>query len=447
LSIFKACDIRGEYGVDLTEAVARRLGQAVGTRLAGQTVVVGGDVRLSTPALKGALIEGLVAAGCRVLDVGVVPTPALYFAKARLGAAGCAMVTASHNPAPDNGFKLMLGDRPPSEGTLQAIEQEMAAGAFARGRGSVGAVDILAQYEDLLVERFLPGGSLRLVLDCGNGCYSDAAPRILARLGYRVDRLFCEPDGRFPNRPPNPALAPNLRALSKRVVEAHADLGLAFDGDGDRVAFVDALGQPAESDRVAVLFARWLLRSSPGEVIYDIKSSSVLPEAVQQAGGRPIMERSGHAFIKTALLERGALFGAEISGHFFFQELGGDDGLYASCLLLQILQAEGRGLSALLGDVPRYPITPDIRLPCAAGQTGAILEKLRTAFGDLPVSLLDGVRIDFGDGWALARRSVTEALITLRFEAHSQARLHEIQESVRQRVPQLAAIWRVGSTG
>lgn len=451
MSIFKACDIRGEYGTELTEALARRLGQAVGTRLAGEAVVVGGDVRLSTPALKAALIEGLAETGCRVLDLGIVPTPVLYFAKARLGAAGSVMVTASHNPAPDNGFKLMLGEYPPSEEALGAIERELALADFARRPGSVSSVDILPQYESFLLERFAPGGQLRLVLDCGNGCYSTVAPAILARLGYQVEPLFCEPDGRFPNRSPNPALARNLQHLCRRVVATGADLGIAFDGDGDRVAFVDEQGQPTETDRVAVLFVRWLLggqtfdvsrlMSPVPEVIYDIKCSSVLREAVEAAGGRAVMERSGHAFIKTALLQRQALFGAEISGHLFFRELGGDDALYASCLLLQILQSEGRGLGALLAEVPRYPITPDIRLPCPPQKVAAILAELQQAFAGHPVSLLDGVRVDFGDGWALARSSVTEPLITLRFEAHTPERLEEIQQLVRRNVPTLAGIW------
>lgn len=442
MSIFKACDIRGEYGSELTDEHARLLGQAVGTRLQGGAVVVGGDVRLSTPALKAALVEGLASTGCRVLDVGIVPTPALYFAKRKLGAAGSVMVTASHNPADDNGFKLMLGDRPPSEEMLLEIEWEMATGGFVRGGGSIQRVEILPNYASSLVQRFAPGGSLHVVVDCGNGCYADVAPVVLQRLGYQVEPLFCTPDGRFPNRSPNPAVAANLGALRQRVVQRGADLGLAFDGDGDRVAFVDALGRSAEADRVAVLLARWLLRGGPAEVIYDIKSSSVLPEAVVQAGGVPIMERSGHSFIKTALLERDAAFGAEISGHFFFQELGGDDALFASCLLLQILQAEGCSLAELLDALPRYPITPDIRLPCPPEQAEAILQALRVAFADQPVSLLDGVRIDFGDGWALARCSVTEPLLTLRFEARSEARLAEIQRIVRQRVPGLAEVWR-----
>ncbi len=441
MSIFKACDIRGQFGVDLTEPLARRLGQVVGAHLAGQEVVVGGDVRLSTPALKAALVEGLVGSGCRVLDLGIIPTPALYFAKGRLGVRGAAMVTASHNPPGDNGFKLMLGDRPASEQELLEIEREMAGGEVAARPGSVRALDILPEYEEFLVHRFLPGGSLHLVLDCGNGCHSVVAPRVLRRLGYQVDELFCEADGRFPNRPPNPALAGNLRALCQRVTESGADLGVAFDGDGDRAAFVDGLGQPAEADRVAVIFARQLLRDGPGEVIYDIKSSSVLGEAVKEAGGWATMERSGHAFIRTALLERRAIFGAEISGHFFFRELGGDDALFASCLLLGIL-GEGRGLAELLAGVPRYPITPDIRLPCPGPEADAILEELSRAFVGQPISRLDGTRIDFGDGWALARRSVTEALVTLRFEAHSQARLAQIQALVRERVPHLAAIWR-----
>jgi len=441
VGIFKACDIRGSYGTDLTEPVACRLGQAVGTRLRQQLVVVGGDVRLSTPALKAALIDGLVAAGCRVLDVGTVPTPALSFAAARLKAAGSVMVTASHNPPGDNGFKLTFGGRPPDEPTLVAIEQEMAAGAFSRGHGSVRKVDALSAYQVFLARRFAPGGRLHVVVDCGNGCAALTAPPVLARLGYQVETLFGEPDGRFPNRPPNPAVAPNLSALRRRVVEAGAALGLAYDGDGDRVAFVDELGRVAESDRVAVLLAQRILARRPGDVIYDIKCSSALPEGVRRAGGTPVMARSGYAFIKAALLERGAVFGAETSGHFFFPETAGDDALYASCFLLELLESESRSLAQLLEEVPRYPITPDIRLPCPADEADLILEKLAEAFAGYPVLRLDGVRIDLGDGWALARRSVTEALVTLRFEARTGPRLAEIQRLVRERVPALAAIW------
>ena len=444
MSIFKACDIRGQYGVDLTEAIAQRLGRVVGARLQGQTVVVGGDVRLSTPALQAALTEGLVATGAQVLDVGILPTPALYYAKRTLGAYASVMVTASHNPAPDNGFKLMFGERPASEELLQEIEREMGLPEppASPELGHARPVDILPQYEAFLVERFMPGGRLRLVLDCGNGCYSTVAPRVLARLGYRVEPLFCEPDGRFPNRSPNPAVFQNLQAIRARVPEVGADVGLAFDGDGDRVIFVDEQGNPAEADRVAVLIARRLLREGPGEVIYDIKSSSVLAEAVAAAGGQAVMERSGHAFIKNTLLERDALMGAEISGHFFFRELGGDDGLFAACLLFQIVKAEGRSLGRLLADVPRYPITPDIRLRCSPEEVQAILTELRAGFAGHPLSLLDGVRIDFGDGWALARPSVTEPLITLRFEAHTTQRLQEIQDVVRSRTPALAEIWK-----
>ena len=441
MGIFKACDIRGPYGTELTEPIAYRLGQAVGTRLHQEAVVVGGDVRLSTPALKAALIDGLVAAGCTVFDVGTVPTPALSFAAARLKAAGSVMVTASHNPPGDNGFKLTFGRRPLDEQTLAALEQEMAAGAFARGHGRIRKVNALNAYQVFLARRFAPSGRLRVVVDCGNGCAALAAPQVLATLGYQVDTVFGEPDGRFPNRPPNPAVAANLSALRRRVVATGADLGLAYDGDGDRVAFVDSLGRVAETDRVALLIAQKILARRPGEVIYDIKCSSALPEGVRKAGGIPVMARSGHAFIKTALLERGAVFGAETSGHLFFPETAGDDALYASCFLLEILQTEGRSLAELLAGVPHYPITPDIRLPCPADEVELILEKLADAFSAYPVLRLDGVRVDFGDGWALARRSVTEPLITLRFEARTGPRLAEIQRLVRERVPALAAIW------
>jgi phosphomannomutase/phosphoglucomutase len=229
------------------------------------------------------------------------------------------------------------------------------------------------------------------------------------------------------------------------VVQLGADLGAAFDGDGDRAVFVDEHGRVVESDRSIVLFARYLLRQGPGEVVYDLKCSSVVPEEVRQAGGIPVMEKSGHAFIKTTLLRHKAILGGEISGHFFFGELGGDDGLYATLLMLRIVAEEGRGLAALADTVPHYPITPDIRLPCPIEETRAILQELEQNFAQEPsceVSTLDGVRITWPDGWGLVRPSVTEPLITLRFEAHSEERLAQIQETVVARSPRLEKLMR-----
>jgi phosphomannomutase/phosphoglucomutase len=440
MTIFKACDIRGRYGRDLTPQIAERLGRAVGTELGGRSVVVGGDLRPSTLPLKEALIDGLMRAGCRVVDTGIVPTPAFYFAKEFLEAAGGVMVTGSHNPPGDNGFKIALGQWPITEEELASLRRRMELEDFAHGDGSCEHADIVEPYKTFIASKFPTGGDLKVVVDAGNGCYWRIAPEVLGGLGYRVVELFCEPDGTFPGRPSNPAVAANLRTLCETVVTTGADLGMAFDGDGDRVVFVDELGRVVASDYSIVLFARHLLSRGPGEVVYDLKCSSVVPEQVRLAGGTPVMEKSGHAFIKTTLLQRKALLGGEISGHFFFGAIGRDDGLYAALFMLELLAKARRGLAALANSVPRYPNTPDIRLPCPMSEAQNIVRELEAGFAQeagVDIDTLDGVRIAWPDGWALIRPSVTEALISLRLEAHSEARLAQIQEDVIARSPGL----------
>jgi phosphomannomutase/phosphoglucomutase len=433
MSIFKACDVRGQYGTELTTGIADQLGRAIGTELAGCSVVVGGDLRPSTEPLKEALIEGLMASACRVIDLGILPTPAFYFSKDYLGAEGGVMVTGSHNPPGDNGFKITLGGWPITEEELAVLQRRMELGDFGQGEGSYERADLIGRYKDFIRSKFPAGDGLKVVVDAGNGCYSLIAPDVLRALGYRVTELFCEPDGTFPGRPSNPAVAANLKILRERVVDTGARLGAAFDGDGDRVVFVDEKGRVVASDRSIVLFARYLLRRRPGEIVYDLKCSSVVPEEVRKAGGVPVMEKSGHAFIKATLLRRKAVLGGEISGHFFFGDLGGDDGLYATLLMLQIISGDGRGLAVLADTVPKYPITPDIRIPCPPAEAQSIVQELISAFSQEPdceISTLDGVRIAWPDGWALVRASVTEPLITLRFEAHNERRLAQIQELV-----------------
>jgi phosphomannomutase / phosphoglucomutase len=463
MSIFKACDVRGRYGTELTDAAAYGLGQAIGSAMweavptpttgaqERPTLVVGGDVRLSTPPLKAALVAGLTATGCRVLDVGILPTPAFYFAKDHLHAVGGVMVTGSHNPAADNGFKISLGPRPITEDDLAHLAARMAANDFvARAGGGVEQVDVLADYSRYIKGKAGPAPApFKVVVDAGNGCYSHIAPAVLAELGFEVVPLFCEPDGRFPNRAPNPAVAANLTALRQAVREQGAGLGVAYDGDGDRAVFVDECGRVVENDKSIVLLARHLLGINKpptpftNEVIYDIKCSSIVPEQVAAAGGQPIMEKSGHVFIKTALLAHRAVFGGEISGHFFFGELGGDDGLYATLMMLRIVAESGGGLAALAGALPRYPITPDLRLPCPPDVAQAIVRRLTAEFADEPgcaVSLLDGIRLAWADGWALVRPSVTEPLMTLRFEAHTEARLSEIRRRLAASLPELTGV-------
>lgn len=355
------------------------------------------------------------------------------------------MVTGSHNPAGDNGFKITLGDLPLSPDEMAEIQARVASDDQVEGPGSYETHDITDRYVASLVSRFRGMAPKRVVVDAGNGGFSLIAPQVLRELGHDVIELFCEPDGRFPGRSPNPSVAENLRELQIAVRQGQADLGVAFDGDGDRAVFVDELGRVVESDCSIVLLARYLLSAGPGRVVYDLKCSSVVPEAVREAGGEPIMERSGHAFIKTALLKNGAVLGGEISGHFFLGELGYDDALSATLMMLRIMADEGRPLSSLTDSIPRYPITPDIRIPCPPEQARAILAELERAFvgdPDLEVITLDGVRIAWPDGWALVRVSVTEPLVTLRFEAQSQARLSSIQQDVAAASALLRQVWR-----
>jgi phosphomannomutase/phosphoglucomutase len=443
VSIFKACDIRGRYGSELNADVAGPIGRAIGSELAGKTVVVGGDVRPSTEPLKSALIQGLIACGCRVLDLGVLPTPAFYFAKDHLKAPGGVMVTGSHNPPGDNGFKISLGNEAITEAEIERIKQRVERSEFVNGKGSCERMDVIAAYEDFLRSRFRKTGGLKVVVDAGNGCYSQIAPRVLRDRGCEVVELFCEPDGRFPNRSPNPAVASNLKVLCAKVAESEANLGVAYDGDGDRVVFVDERGRVVESDVSLVLFARHYLRKRRGDVVYDIKCSSVVGDETRKAGGTPIMEKSGHAFIRRTLMARNAVLGGEISGHFFFGDLGRDDGLYATLVMLDTVRADGRGLAAMSDSVPRYFITPDLRLPCPPERSGLLVRELEEAFRNEPgckVNTLDGVRIAWSDGWALARPSVTEPLLTMRFEAHSERRLAEIRQTILARVPALRGL-------
>ncbi len=453
MTIYKSCDIRGLYPSELDEQTAWDLGRVVGRRFASQAVVVGGDQRLSTPVLASALIDGLRAEGQRVVDLGVLPTPTFYHAKRRLGAPLGVMVTASHNPPQYNGFKVMLGELPVQPEDVQQLADDMATLPPARRggvrrAGDVQRVDALPDYVASLTQAFCGLAPRRVVVDAGNGSMWQVAPAVLRACGQEVLELYCTPDGRYPNRDPNPAVPVHLSELCRTVRDSGAALGVAFDGDGDRVVTVDARGRVLPSDRLLVLFVRHLLRAHPrGAIVYDLKSSSVVADETRAAGGRAIMERSGHAFIKRRLLTEGAVLGGEVSGHFFFGALGGDDALYATLLLLRVLDTLGTELAEAIDSVPAYPITPDLRLACEPSRAQRILNELEAAFADHEINRLDGVRIQFAAGWALARLSVTEPLLTLRYEARSDAELAAIQAEVRDRAPLLDALLRETGTG
>jgi len=421
MSIFKACDIRGAYPTELAEPLYADLGRAIGTMLRGQadrpSLVVAGDVRTSTPALKAALIEGLAAAGCCVTDLGIAPTPLAYFAARRLRPDGLAIVTASHNPPGDNGLKLMLGPLPITLEQMGRVEQTLAARRFATGSGSVTERSLEADYVEWLCASAAPGDGLKLVLDCGNGAYSALAPRVLRRLGYTLVELFCTPDGTFPNRSPNPSVPEHLTALRGAVPHAGAALGVALDGDGDRVAVVDDAGRALTGDQSIMLLAGHTVGRGDA-VVLDLKCSKAVADVVAACGAVPLLERSGHTFLKTRMSAENARFGGEVSGHFFYRELeGSDDGLYSILRLAELARTSDRPVSALVNALPHYAITPDIRVRYKATDGAQRLEQLASAAtGDL--LRLDGVRVAYPDGWALARCSVTEPLLTFRFEAY-----------------------------
>ena len=430
MSIFKDCDIRGVYPDEFSEAEARRIGLAMAAMHPGARMAVGGDVRLSTPALKAAFIGGLTEGGMKVTDMGTIPTPALYFALASGHVEGGATVTASHNPPQYNGIKYMFGGEPVTRGDIDALKAVYDAGAFPTGAGSCETFGPIPDYLASLARRFSAKRPLKIVVDAGNGAMSLIAPQALRRCGYEVVELFCRPDGRFPGRDPNPAEYRHLGAVCAKVVESGADFGVAFDGDGDRAVFIDETGRAVMNEKSLVLFIRRLLRDRPTPVVYDQKSSSVVRRATLEMGGTPVPERSGHAFIKRRFLELGAAIAGEVSGHFFFGELGYDDGLYAAMLMAEIIAEEGRSLSQLTAGIVCPPITPDLRMRCPYAQQQARLDRIEAlaAGRDCTVSHLDGVRLDFPDGWLLARKSVTAEQITLRAEAESPERLRTLLE-------------------
>jgi len=437
-SIFKTCDIRGVYGHDLDEGTAYLLGRAVGSRSTGKRVVVASDLRPSSPVLCRSLVNGLLRSGADVVDLGEIPTPAMYYAKEQLNAHGGVMVTGSHSPARYNGFKIMIGDMPITPAELDALRSAMESGEFADGLGSYTRADLTQDYEAALLEAFPLHTARHVVVDAGNGSNWYLVPRLLEERSQRVERLYCTPDGTFPNRDPNPSQAANLASLRERVLSTGAELGVAYDGDGDRVILVDGRGRVQPADRTLVLLVRHLLREAPGaSVVYDLKSSSIVAEEVTAAGGVPIMERPGHTFIKGRLLAENAILAGELSGHYFFRATRGDDALYATLLFLHVLDRLDATLAEAIDTVPAYPSTPDIRVPCSAERARPIFAELQEGLADYSISTLDGVRVQFPDGWALVRQSVTEPVITLRFEAHSREALEEIQHQVREASPLL----------
>lgn len=419
MSIFKDCDIRGIVPEEFQEEKAYLIGRAFASLLPIESrIVVGGDVRTHTPSLREALIHGIMDSGGQVEDIGTVPTPLFYFAIDHLKAQGGLMITASHNPPQYNGIKIAWENRPPHPQDLKILAQKVETKGFRSLPMQTRTMWSLEnEYLQFLIHLLpLPKKSLQVVVDCGNGSCSSIAPKLLEKLGYQVIPLFCEPDGRFPNRPPNPSQPENLQRLSITVQETHSAAGIAFDGDGDRVVFAGNDGKILEDEYGMIFFIREHMTKfpKPQKFIYDLKCSSVVAQEIKKVGGIPIPERSGHAYIKNRLVREEALMAGELSGHYFFRELKRDDGLYAAGLFLFYLSNMDFPLSEHLKSFPSFATTPDIRIPRKGRETLLTLLEKMPLGGQ--ISKEDGLRVTWEDGWALVRLSVTEPMYTLRFE-------------------------------
>ena len=434
-SIFKAYDIRGVVPSTLNEAVAEALGLAFGTeaqRQGERTVAVGRDGRLSGPGLAAALIRGLVAAGIEVIDIGPATTPMLYFAAATLCRSGI-QVTGSHNPKDYNGFKMVLAGKAIYGEEIQALRRCIEADAGQRvAGGSVRTVDVLADYTARIVGDVKLARPMKLVVDCGNGIAGASAPALFRALGCEVVELFSEVDGNFPNHHPDPSKPENLLDLQKALSETGAELGLAFDGDGDRLGIVTQSGQNIYPDRQMILFAQDVLSRVPGgNILFDVKCSQRLAPAIEAAGGVPVIYKTGHSLIKARMKELDSPLGGEMSGHIFFKErwFGFDDGSYAGARLLEIL-SRSPDANAVLEGLPTSHSTPELNVACAEGEPHAVVDRLvQVARFAAParISTIDGLRVDWPDGFGLIRASNTTPVLVLRFEGHTPEALHRIE--------------------
>ena len=431
--IFREYDIRGVADGDLTDGVARSLGRAFGShvREAGATsCLLGWDVRESSPRLKESFGEGLLQTGLEVIRIGVVPTPALYFAIHDLGAGAGAMVTGSHNPPDQNGFKLNLGSASLHGEEIRGLARRIDEGRYASGKGSVRDVEILESYRRMIVGKCAPSRPLKVVLDSGNGCAGLIAPRIFDDLGHDVVSLYEEPDGRFPNHQPDPTVPRLMAELCRRVVAERADLGVGFDGDADRIGVVDEKGTLLFGDQLLALLARDLLSRRPGsKVIFDVKCSRALEEEIAAHGGKPIMWKTGHSLTKAKMKEEGAPLAGEMSGHIFLGEdfYGHDDAIYAAAFFARYLGRQGRPLSSLRESLPSYVNSPEIRIACPDEAKFRVVDEVGRALErEHPVLKIDGVRARIGEGWGLLRASNTQPMLVLRFEGKDERELEEI---------------------
>jgi len=436
--IFRAYDVRGKVGIDITPEVFAEVGRAYGTlvrRRGGRAVALGMDNRTSSPPLKEAFGAGVISTGLDVVDIDVNHTPLLYFAVAHWKLDGGATITGSHNPVTDNGVKMVhAGAAPLTEEEIQDLLATITSGAFERGTGTRTSRYPRAEYFDAITSRVKLARRLKAVVDAGNGIAGSFAPELLRRLGCEVIELYCESDGTFPNHLPDPEMEENTRELIAKVLEARADIGIAYDGDADRVGVIDERGRRHEADLILALLARDLLTRHPGaQVVFDVKSSQALIDDVRAHGGKPLMWKTGHSHLKRKMREDGILLGGEVSGHMFFGEnwYGVDDGILASCKFLDLMARDPRPVSAHFDDLPHFHSTPELKASCPDDKKFGVIALLAAEFKKRYETIdIDGARILFPDGWGLVRASNTNPYLTLRFEATTDAEIERMKRVI-----------------
>ncbi|MFT5709452.1 MAG: phosphomannomutase/phosphoglucomutase [Halioglobus sp.] len=440
--IFRAYDIRGIAKTELTDEIVGKIGGAlasIANEAGEQTLVVASDCRQSSPRIKSALIKALMEAGRDVIDIGTVPTPLLYFATHHLACKSGIMVTGSHNPAEYNGLKIVFNQQTIGASGIKEIRNRISTGDFVQGKGRMVREDVAPAYIDEVVGDIAIAVPLKIVLDAGNGATSIIAPELFEELGCEVVPLYCEFDGRFPNRPPDIGNENNLSGLIAKVLEEGADFGVAFDGDGDRLAVVTSSGQLIRTDTLLMLFAQDVVSRNPGcDVVFDVKCSRHLSQLITRYGGRAVLWKTGHAFMKEKMRETGALLGGEFSGHIFFGErwFGFDDGMYAAGRLAEILSSQGTSLDECLSEFPITENTPEILIPVSESNKFPLMRKIvdNADFSSGKINTIDGIRVDYKEGWGLVRASNTTAALTARFEATSPEELDTIMQEFRAQI-------------
>ncbi|MGA1864831.1 MAG: phosphomannomutase/phosphoglucomutase [bacterium] len=437
--IFREYDIRGIVNKDITEDTVYTLGKTFGTYAQNKgkkTLSVGHDNRLSSAGFKESIIKGLISTGCNVWDLGLVPTPLFYYSLHHLkDVEGGIMITGSHNPPEFNGFKMNIGIETIYGRQIQELRKLAESGNFLNGKkGEVKTYDIIPQYKDMIKKKINISRPVRVAVDAGNGTSSIVAPDLLEELGCKVERLFCESDGRFPNHHPDPTVEAYIQDLIKTVKENDFECGVAYDGDADRIGVVDEAGKILWGDQLMILFSRYILSEKKGaSIIFDVKCSQTLEDDIKKHGGKPIMWRTGHSLIKDKMRVENAALAGEMSGHMFFADryFGYDDAIYASCRLLEIVAKSPIPLSHILSDVPKTYNTPEIRIECTDEDKFEIVEEIKKVFQkNHKVISIDGARILFDRGWGLIRASNTQPVLVLRFEAFEKESLNEIKDQV-----------------